>query len=620
MAVKGGPVQRGDGSPYRVRLELLRLVAGSSRPLALVSLALIVIGSVLPVAFVAASASVVGAVPPAVRDGLSSPAGSSLVWRLALVAVLFVLSQALGGYRQAVFGAVGRRVDGRLRRRVMRATLGAAGVAHLEEPELRDKVALARGVGPDQVTPGLAATGLLIMLATRLGGVGFFVIVASFRWWLAIAIVVASAYHRRVLRRHLLRTIEVATGQSHALRRANYFSDLALTPLAAKETRIFGLGAWVNDRFRDSWMGAMEQVWRERGQDRLRVLWPTAVTTVLQAALVALAGRAFVRREVDLDGLMRITGAATGLQGSLLSISNEDIQLEYGSAALPAVNQLEATLATPRLRMAGSAPADGLPRSAVRFEGVCFRYPQGDREVYRGLDLEIRAGESLAIVGANGAGKTTLIKLLARLYDPTDGRIVVDGTDLRELDPVAWQRRVAAIFQDFTRYELTARDNVAFGALGLQHDDDALRRAAERAGALELVEGLPDGWDTVLSRQLAGGTDVSGGQWQRIALARALLAVEAGAGILVLDEPTANLDVRAEAEVYDRFLELTRGVTTVVISHRFSTVRRASRIVVLEGGRVVEDGDHESLVAGGGHYARMFDLQAARFAEDGSRG
>jgi ATP-binding cassette subfamily B protein len=228
----------------------------------------------------------------------------------------------------------------------------------------------------------------------------------------------------------------------------------------------------------------------------------------------------------------------------------------------------------------------------------------------------------VAIVGENGAGKTTLVKLLAGLYQPTGGRITVDGVDLRDLEPTSWQRRVAAIFQDFVRYKFTAYDNVAVGALHLAADRGTVEEAGRRAGAAALVDALPQGWQTPLSRQLTGGADLSGGEWQRLALARALLAVAGGASVLVLDEPTASLDVRAEAEIYDRFLDLTRGVTTVLISHRFSTVRRADRIVVVEGGRVTEDGTHDSLVAAGGRYAFLYALQASRFlageaADDG---
>jgi ATP-binding cassette subfamily B protein len=233
--------------------------------------------------------------------------------------------------------------------------------------------------------------------------------------------------------------------------------------------------------------------------------------------------------------------------------------------------------------------------------------------VLRGLDLTIEAGRSLAIVGLNGAGKTTLVKLLARLYEPGSGRILVDGRPLTDFDVQTWRRRVAAIFQDFVHYDLPVRDNVGFGAVELLHDDAKVRSALDRAGALALVEELPQGLETTLSRSYADGAELSGGQWQRIAIARALMAVEGGASVLVLDEPTANLDVRAEAAFFDRFLELTRGLTTILISHRFSTVRRADRIVVLEHGRVIEDGTHAELLALRGRYAELFHLQAARF-------
>jgi ATP-binding cassette subfamily B protein len=219
-------------------------------------------------------------------------------------------------------------------------------------------------------------------------------------------------------------------------------------------------------------------------------------------------------------------------------------------------------------------------------------------------------------VGANGAGKTTLVKLLCRLYDPEVGTICVDGADLRGLDPRAWQRNVAAIFQHFTRFELPVRDNIAFGARQRSDDLGALEAAARRADVLDRIRTLPQGWATPLARHLTGGGELSGGEWQRVALARALLAAGAGARVLVLDEPTANLDVRAETAFYDRFLELTAGLTTILVSHRFSTVRRADLICVLEDGRVAELGTHDDLVARGGSYARMFALQAAQFADE----
>ena len=228
-----------------------------------------------------------------------------------------------------------------------------------------------------------------------------------------------------------------------------------------------------------------------------------------------------------------------------------------------------------------------------------------------GFDLTIPAGSSLAIVGQNGAGKTTLAKLLCRLYDPQSGAIEVDGIDVRELDLAAWRSRLAAVFQDFIRLELPLRDNVAPAA----RPTTSCCSALEAAGAAKLAR-----LDTVLARGYDGGTDLSGGQWQRVALARALCAVKMGAGVVLLDEPTAQLDVRGEAEIFERILAATRHCTTILISHRFSTVRHADRICVLEKGKVVELGTHDELMALNGRYRTMFDLQAQRFTSEDEEG
>src|SRR6185436_8969119 len=255
---------------------------------------------------------------------------------------------------------------------------------------------------------------------------------------------------------------------------------------------------------------------------------------------------------------------------------------------------------------------DGMPRASIRFRNVTFAYPGTESPVLEKFDLTIPAGSSMAIVGQNGAGKTTLAKLLCRLYDPQSGVIEVDGADLRDLDLTSWRERVTAVFQDFIRFELPLRDNVAPSGA----PDDALQAALESAGATKLAA-----LDTVLARGYEGGTDLSGGQWQRVALARALCAVNLGAGVVLLDEPTAQLDVRGEAEIFDRILAATRHCTTILISHRFSTVRHADRICVIEKGKVVELGTHDELMKLSGRYRTMFDLQAQRFsAEDDEEG
>jgi len=268
------------------------------------------------------------------------------------------------------------------------------------------------------------------------------------------------------------------------------------------------------------------------------------------------------------------------------------------------------------MRSAGALPQrnrspNGLPGHEIRFRDVKFMYPKTTGSVLDGFNLAIPAGSSLAIVGQNGAGKTTLAKLLCRLYDPQSGAIEIDGVDLRELDLGSWRARVTAVFQDLIRFELSLRQNVAPAGA----PDDVIQAALAEAGAANLTS-----LDTPLAKGYEGGTDLSGGQWQRIALARALCAVKLGAGLVLLDEPTAQLDVRGEAEIFNRILEATRRTTTILISHRFSTVRHADRICVLEHGKVVELGSHDELMALGGRYHTMFQLQASRFGESDDEG
>jgi ATP-binding cassette, subfamily B, bacterial len=531
---------------------------------------------------------------------------------LIAVGVMFALQRLLWPVQHVGLAALARRVDESLTERVMAAIASPPGLAHVEDPRVLDSIARAQGA-LDGATPGGAANGFAAVWSQRLQGALSLAMVLWWRWWAALGLLAAYAVAYTVARWHWHQVTLVIYGRTQKLRRAHYLRSLALTATVAKETRIFGLAPWLVDHYRAGWLGVMREIWQKRSEGWLVALAVYLLVGVVELTVLALVVREAVAGGISLGTAVTIVGAT--LAAATLGVHEYDHwQLRHAVDSLGEIEALERVAPASGGGVAGgAATAEGLPRRNIRFEAVGFQYPGRDSPVFAALDLEIEAGRSLAIVGENGAGKTTLVKLLARLYDPQSGRILVDGQDLREIAPPAWHRRVAAIFQDFVQFQLSAHDNVAFGALHRCQDRAAVAAAAGLSGAAPAIERLPRGWDTPLGRQRQAGAELSGGEWQRLALARALFAVNAGAGVLVLDEPTASLDVRGETELYERFLELTRGVTTIVISHRFSTVRRADRIIVLEDGQVIEDGSHDHLMRAGGRYATMYTLQASRF-------
>jgi ATP-binding cassette subfamily B protein len=569
-----------------------------------------------PVAFIVATSVVVGRVPGAVDNGLDSPEWRSLRNALLAAGALFVLQQVLSPLQFTLAVTLSWRIDDRLRERAAAASFGPVGVGALEEPHtfdtLADLVDTRRGTG---FTPGWACWATLLLLGMYVQwAVAAALVGVVYTWWAAVALALGALVLRMTIRTGFGRHSRFEATLAPQRRRSDYFRDLVTSAPAGKEIRIFGLLSWLGERYRTAAHAALMPVWRSRRRNIYgSYLLASPVWLVLSALATVGAARAAAEGSLSLGELAYVLQGITLIGAIGTYIEGADHETEHGLRAFTGLEGLERRVAGEARETPGVVAVDDAPRSEIRFEHVTFGYGDGGREVLRGLDLRIEAGRSLAIVGLNGAGKTTLVKLLVRLYEPRAGRITVDGRDLRDYPVRDWRRRVAAIFQDFVHYDLPVRDNVGFGAVELVDDDARIRSALDRAGALELVDGLPHGLETTLSREYEHGAELSGGQWQRIAIARALLAVDGGAGVLVLDEPTANLDVRAEAGFFDRFLELTEGLTTILISHRFSTVRRADRIVVLEHGRVVEDGTHEELVAANGRYAELFQLQAARF-------
>jgi len=387
-----------------------------------------------------------------------------------------------------------------------------------------------------------------------------------------------------------------------AQRHADYAYRLAVDAPSAKELRLFGLAGWIVDRFTTQRRRLLDLQWQATRLRERPVLWSLLV--VLSANLVVFWRLAEDTAAGRLPFARMVTFVSAASVTSMIAFGGLSWALDGASAPAGAVLRLRETMGRAGALVVGTGEAGNMPAREIRFRNVRFAYPGAAQPVLDHFDLTIPAGSSLAIVGQNGAGKTTLAKLLCRLYDPQEGGIEIDGVDLCTLNVEAWRARLTAVFQDFIRFELPLRDNVA----PVGTPDDMIQAALVEAGATQLAS-----LDTILSRAYQGGTDLSGGQWQRVALARALCGVKMGAGIVLLDEPTAQLDVRGEAEIFERILAATRQVTTILISHRFSTVRHADRICVLEHGRVVELGSHDELMAAGGRYRTMFDLQASRF-------
>jgi ATP-binding cassette, subfamily B, bacterial len=589
----------------------VRLMWETSRPLSFAVAGYAIAASVLPNLVLIAAGHLVGEIPAAARDGLGSAAGHRLVFALGVTGAAYAAALVLGPVQSSLSSVVKWRLVYSTETRLMAAVSEPAGIAHLEDPKVLNDLALAQGQLTGQM-PADAPMTLALVVSNRVSGLLACAVLASWRWWLGVGMFVMWVLIRRPQLALIREQGALYAGNSEDLRRAWYLQRLAATPGVAKESRVFGLGGWLVDRYRSQFLLAMSAPWAVLRRLDRRVLVLAIPVLVAFAVSCGFLGLAAYRREISL-GTLAVMLPMLAATTPLGDISWDDVALSWMVQGLPRVRELEAALRPAGPDLHGALPAAGLPESEVRFERVRFRYPGADRDVFDGLDLALRAGQSTALVGINGAGKTTLVKLLARLHDPAGGRILVDGTDLTRLCPAQWQRQVAVVFQDFAHYPLSLAENVGFGAPSQLSDAPGLAAAAERAGALDVLSELPGGWDTVLSRAYDGGVDLSGGQWQRIALARALFAVRHGAGILVLDEPTAWLDARGEADFFDRFLEITHGTTTLIISHRFSTVRRADHICVLDRGRVTEQGDHESLIAAGGRYAELFGLQAARF-------
>ena len=547
-----------------------------------------------------------------------------LVW-IGLTAAVLALGQLIQPFSSTFQGLAADRLTGYVTEQIIRAANRMQGLARFEDPDFADDLQRARKRstrGALDLTLYVGRAAIEIFTASSLALVLF-----SLHPIVPFLLILATLPQMKRQWEYSERTISHLYIQTPESRRLEYSREVLLTPDAAKDVHLYAMGPFFRRRYDSIFASTTESLNRMRRPLAVKVALAATLATVASSAVYVYVAWMILQGERTVGDLALYGAAATVLQVNLIALGTEIGLLPLVLGFLPSLFQIleappdlpqsGASFGTTGAEQDGPLPAGtGMAAGSLRlrriaFENVSFSYPGGADPVLCELSFSMDPDECVALVGRNGAGKTTIVKLLLRLYEPTSGRILLNGVDLRDYDLNELRRQMGVIFQDFVRYELTAAENIGMGQIDLLDDAKRLSTAAGRAGAAELLCRLPDGLDTQLGREF-GGRELSDGEWQKLALSRAYLR---DAQLLVLDEPTASLDVQTEYDIYTRFHELTGDRITLLISHRFSTVRMADRILFLADGRIQEAGNHTELIERNGEYARLYGLQAAQYLD-----
>lgn len=583
------------------------LVWGAHPPSAAGMAVCSLVGALLPAGQAWVGKLIVDTVVGGINSGAGAQAGltAALPW-LAIELALFVAQAANGQARRFAEHVLHARINLGINSQIIRKAL-ELDLSHFENAEYYDKLQNARREADWRslqiVNGGFYLAQNVVTLAS------FAVLLVRFSPWLAVILFAATLPAFIAQSQYAELNFRVLSWRAPEARKLQYLEYLLTDYDSVKEIKLFNLGEPLLGRYADLfWKFLKEDQNIAARRSWASLGWGLLATFSYYGAYAWIVWRA-VGGEITLGDMTLYLGVSRSSQGMFEAIFYGLNDLYENGLFM---SNLFAFLAlTPKMRAASHPlPAPERILSGIEFRGVSFKYEGHDEWALHDVNLFIRPGEKIALVGLNGAGKTTLIKLLTRLYDPTEGQILLDGADLRDYDLRDLRRRIGVIFQDFVRYHLPAAENVGFGQIEALDDRPRIIRASEKSGAHSIIEGMPDGYDTVLGRWFSRGRDLSGGEWQKIALARAFMR---DCEVLVLDEPTASLDAENELRVFQQFRELTADKTAVLISHRFSTVRMADRIFVIEEGHITEQGTHAELLAGGGTYARLFTLQAESY-------
>ena len=595
---------------WRERLEalrnvppLLRMVWETSRLLTVSTLLLRCISAVFPLATLWVSKLIVDLVVRAIRH---QPYHRSDIWKLLILELLLAVgADTLGRFVSLVDSLLGDRFTNHVSIKLMEHA-ASLDLVSFEDPVFYDKMERARR----QTTARLGMlAGLATMAQQVLTLISLLSAVLFYYPWLLLLLAAATLPVFWGETRFAMLNYSMLYRYTPERRELDYLRYLGASNESAKEVKIFGIGKYLIDRSRalfDRFYAENKHLAVHRAlHGTLLSLVPTGAYYFAYALIIlrALAGRLSVGDLTLLVGAFsRARGIMESLVSGLVGISEQALFIK---------DLFDFFETEPAIYSRSDAiPAPRPIRDGFEFSNVSFAYAGSTKKVLQDINFRFYPEEKIALVGENGAGKTTLVKLLARLYDPTEGRILLDGVDLRDYQVEDLRHEIGVIFQDYMRYDALALQNIGFGRINELGNRERVIRSAEKSLAAAVIDSLPGGYQQMLGRRFEGGVDLSTGQWQKISLARAYMR---DAQILILDEPTASLDARAEFQVYQRFVDLTAGKMAILISHRFSTVRMADRILVLEQGRIVEQGSHRQLVALGGKYAELFEMQAAGY-------
>ena len=535
---------------------------------------------------------------------------SAVLATFALLTVSTVLSALAGQIALFSQAQLVDLVTSRLTLSLMDEVGSLTDLGPFEDPKYYDDLQIIQrqsGLAPMMLITNLIGVGRALVTA-----VSMLAMAVRFHPLIPLGLVLFAIPPAISLLRVQRSTHFTLTGSSPESRKMGYFSSVVLSETHAKEVRVFDLVGLFKGRYRRAFDGFYQAMTIPRKEQLRSGILSTGLNAVGTGMLLWLTLRGILEARLTAGDLLLFMTTGTQAQSSLTTVITLSAQV-YSS--LLYMKSVFGFLDGCRLRVRRSTPDAAMSAwrfdQKIEFQGITFQYPGGPH-VLNGISFSIRRGETVALVGENGAGKTTLVKLLLRLHEPQRGRILVDGVDLQKIDVSAWRQRVSVVFQDHARYHMPARDNIGVGWVPAMNDMDRVANAARSAGIDDTIETLPQKYDTMLGRMFHGGVDLSGGEWQKVAIARAFMR---DADLLILDEPTSALDAESEQNIIDSLLQLTKGKTAIVISHRFSTARVADRILVLEGGTITESGSHSELMRINGRYAQLHRIQSARYVE-----